>query len=219
MVVCVAGYFGWQFWKNHQQQQAEVAAALYDDLLEAATAAPSESLTEEKRKTARYLIDQLRTDHSTSFYTINAAMYGAKIAVEANELDKATELLQWALDHSHSNEIDKLLRLRLARVMNALMNYDQALTLSEYDGVDDFMPLFAAVRGDAHLGKDDITAAKAAYQLALINLLPSQNQQRILLEMKIADLTISGIEKPSAQNKSPSAEYEKSATNIKGDSE
>ena len=131
-------------------------------------------------------------------------MYGAKMAVEANELDRAAELLQWALDHSDSDEADNVLRLRLARVMNALMDYDQALVYSQYDAIDDFTPLFAVVRGDAYLGKGDTTAAKAAYQLALDNASPIQYQQhRQLVSMKIADLSISGsgTQEPSVQGK------------------
>ena len=209
IVIGIAGYFGWQFWQNYQQQQAESAAALYSDLLEAVTTAPGEPLTEEKRTTAHYLINQLKAGHSSSLYALNAAMYGAKIAVEANELDKAAELLQWALDQSDSDEADNVLRLRLARVMNALTDYDQALAYSQYDVTDDFMPLFAAVRGDAYLGKGDISAAKAAYQLALDKASPIQYQQhRQLVSMKIADLSTSGsgVEEPSAENKEPSAQ-------------
>ena len=203
VVACIAGYLGWQFWQNHQQQQAEAAAAIYNDLSAAVTVDPGKPLTDEKRKTANYLIDQLKTGHSHSFYSLSAAMYGAKIAVEANELDRAAELLQWALDHSDSSETKNVLRLRLARVMNALMDYDKALTHSQYDAVDDFTSLFAAVRGDAYLGKGDIPAAKAAYQLALDNSLPAQAQQQRLLRMKIADLSTSrsGAEELPAHNK------------------
>ena len=190
----IVGYLGWQFWQNYQQQQAEAAAAIYDDLLEAITVTPDKPLTEEKRTTANYLIDQLKADHSSSLYAINAAMYGAKIAVEADELEKAVELLQWALDNNDSNETEKVLRLRLARVMNALEDYDQALNYSQYDAIDEFTPLFAAVRGDAYLGKGDISAAKAAYQLALDNVFPTQNQQQQLLKMKMADLSTGSIE-------------------------
>ena len=110
-------------------------------------------LTEERRKTIDYLVDKLKTEHDDSFYSLGGAMYGAKIAVEENEPEKAAELLQWALDHSDSNETEKVLRLRLARVMNALKDYDEALKYSQYDDIDQFTSLFAAVRGDSYLGK------------------------------------------------------------------
>ena len=188
IVVCIASYFGWQFWKSHQQQQAEAAAVIYDDLLQAITSTPGQPLTEENRKTADYLIGQLKTEYGSSLYALSAAMYAAKIAVEVNELESAAENLKWALDQSHSSETDNILRLRLARVMTALQDYDQALTYSEYDTNDDFTSLFATVRGDAYLAKGDIQAARAAYQLALDNFPSPQQQQRQFLEMKIANL-------------------------------
>ena len=194
VVIGVGGYLGWQFWQNYQQQQVEAAAAIYDDLLEAITVTPDNPLTEERRKTIDYLVDKLKTEHDDSFYSLGGAMYAAKIAVEENEPEKAAELLQWALDHSDSNETEKVLRLRLARVMNALKDYDEALKYSQYDDIDQFTSLFAAVRGDSYLGKGDVSAAKAAYQLALDNVFPTQNQQRQLLNMKIADLSTGSVE-------------------------
>ena len=193
VVIGVGGYLGWQFWQNYQQQQAEAAAAIYNDLLEAITVTQDKPMTEERRKTVDYLVDKLKIEHSDSFYALGGAMYGAKIAVEADQLEKAADLLQWALDNSDSNETEKVLRLRLARIMNALKNYDEALKYSQYDDIDQFTALFAAARGDAHLGKVDISAAKAAYQLALDNVFPTQNQQQQLLTMKIADLSTGTI--------------------------
>ena len=189
IVIFIAVYAGWYFWQDYRQQQAESAAALYQELMEAVAVAPTGPFTEEQRKTAAYLIDQLQVNHGHSLYAVSASMHGAKMAVLADDLEQASVLLQWALDHSDSDETSYLLRLRLARLMNARKDYDQALTLSRYDAVDDqFTSLFAAVRGDAYLGRGELAAARAAYQLALDNLSPVQHQQQRLLTMKIADL-------------------------------
>lgn len=188
VIVFAAAYFGWQAWQNHQQAQAETASALYQDLLDAVTLSPGEVLTDEKRTTATYLIEQLKENHGDSLYAVYGVMFSAKMAVDKGELTHATDALNWVVEQTSDTEIQTLAQLRLARIKVAEAAYDDALSLASYDKSDDFSPLFAEVRGDALVGKQELAAARAAYEQALEKLSPQNNVRRNLLQMKLADL-------------------------------
>ena len=187
VVIVVAGYFGWQGWQDHQRNQAETASAVYQNLVEASLAEPA-ALSEEKRATATHLAQQLKNEHGSSLYAQNAALVMAKLAVESNELDKAAEELSWVLSQNPQQGVALITRLRLARVQAAQGNYDLALQTLEGVEAETFTAAYAEVRGDIYLAQNKTGEARAAYQLALDKLLPSQGGQRNLLQMKLDDL-------------------------------
>ncbi len=187
VVVAVGGYFGWQGWQGQQQQAAETASAIYQDVLTAVAVA---DMTDEQRATANHLSTQLKDQHSDSLYAHNAALLMAKLAVEAQQQDKAIEELQWLLEQQPAEEVALLTRLRLARVLADQQQYDQAL--SQLQGVEakSFSASYAEVRGDIYLAQGKLNEARAAYQLALQQLSEKQAGNRNLLEMKLADLQL-----------------------------
>jgi len=188
----VTAYFGFQWWQNHQQQQAEQASALYSDLLESIQADPlgAKVVSEENKKTAHYITKQLQTTYSGSLYAVNASLFAAKIAVEDGDLATAENALKWANDNS-SDAMKAIAALRLARLYVAQEKYDAALILVDSDAAA-LQSLNAELRGDILLAKKDISGARAAYQTALDTVGETASFRRQLLPIKLANLTGAG---------------------------
>ncbi len=188
VAVVVAGYFGYQGWQSNQQAQAEMASARYQDILEAVEVAPGQALSEEKRATVVHLSEGLKTDHASSLYASQAALFLAKLAVEQNDLDKAAAELQWVLAKDVDASVSKITRNRLARVLLAQEKYDEALQQVASTDAGSFTSLFAETRGDILLAQGDTKMARAAYELAQQNMGEADNARAALLAMKLDDL-------------------------------
>jgi predicted negative regulator of RcsB-dependent stress response len=113
----------------------------------------------------------------------------AEYDVGKNNLKPAAQNLQWAVSHSKQPALKSLFTLRLARVLIAQDQAQQALT--ELGGVpsSDYGALSAELRGDAllKLGKSD--EARSAYQQAMAKLDKDDAPARHALQMKLDNLT------------------------------
>lgn len=188
VAVVVAGYFGYQGWQTNQQAQAEMASAQYQDILEAVQVAPGQALSEEKRATVVHLSEGLKSDHGSSLYASQAALFLAKLAVEQNDLDRAAAELQWVLEQDVDSSISKITSNRLARVLLAQQKYDEALQQVSSDDAGSFASLFAETRGDILLAQGDVKMARAAYELAQQTMAEADSSRAALLSMKLDDL-------------------------------
>ncbi len=202
VAVVLIGYFGWQWWNKSQQEYAEKASSLYIELVDAVTIGEGQELSDEKLKTAQFLIDQLQSDYSKTLYAANASLLAAKLAVDKNDLAKAEEELKKALEQG-DEEIKTIAALRLARVYLAQEKYDDALQSASYDKDDTFTGLYAALRGDILVAKGDTAAAATAYRQALGALDIGNNIQRRLLEIKLSDLPNESVTEGSVSGDKP----------------
>ncbi|MAZ86484.1 MAG: hypothetical protein CL693_02475 [Cellvibrionaceae bacterium] len=213
VVLAVSGYLGWGFWQDKQQADAETASASYQTLMEAVVAEPGQLLSEEKTATANHLADELKAQHASSLYASQAALFKAKLAVEAGDLALAAAELNWIIERNVEPALTLLTRARLARVQLDLEQYDQALSTVADPNSGSFKAMFAEIRGDVFLAQEKTSEARAAYQLALDNLITEQMNRRPLLEIKINDLqTVStqvnlpAAEEPAADNNNEAGE-------------
>ncbi len=190
VVLAVGGYFGWESWQTSQQQQAEAASALYQDLLEAAIVEPGQSLDDAAEATANHLAATLKDSHSSSLYAAQAALILAKLSVDDGRLDEAAVELEWVLGQKPDLELRLLAQLRLARVAIAQQDYDKALSLlAAADGVElaSYSSSYAEVRGDVYILQGMTDQARNEYQSALAQLEASSSRRQIL-EMKLNDI-------------------------------
>lgn len=180
-------YFGYQWWENYQRQQAEQASALYAELQESIEVKQGETLSDDKRTTANYLIKQLQDEYATTQYAINANFIAAKIAVDADDLAAAVTPLSWVIDNGDSSA-KALAELRLARVYIALKQYDDALNQLTTEKADNYVSLVAELKGDAYMGLENWVAARTAYQEAIDSLGDTTSFRRRLLPIKLANV-------------------------------
>ena len=186
-MLAVGGVLGYQAWENHQKTTSEAAAALYDDLVDAALVqGPFETLDEEAIQTSRFLAGQLKDEHGGSSYAHMASMFLAKIAVEAGELETAVTELQWVLENGVDASLEPIVAMRLARVQNQLGSHQEALqTLVSVDP-GEHRPSWSEVRGDIYLAMGDEELARESYEDALNAL--ENPASRPILEMKLNDI-------------------------------
>lgn len=184
VLVVVGGYS----WKQRQQRDQETASMEYQNLIEAVRQLDQQP-TKEMTATAHHLADQLKTEFPKTAYAQFAALYKAKLAVQDNDLKQAEAELRWVLDHKPSPDVAALTQLRLARVLHAKKDDDAALALLDDKSAKGYAFAYVQLRGDIHLARGDVAAARADYERAQElerNMQTPLNDP--LLEIKLRDL-------------------------------
>lgn len=189
VLVTVGGYYAFVAWQNQQREQKEIASAKYEDLLAVVSVQPGEALADEERTTAIHLASELKEGDSESLYAHNAALFLARIAVNAGELDEAASELSWVLANKPDIATEQVARLRLARVLIAQEKYDEAEELLATP-VDAFKSEYSEASGDIAKARGDLDAARAAYEQALADTDPQQQERVMLLQLKRDDLKV-----------------------------
>ncbi len=183
-------YFGWQAWQGGQTRSAAAASAVYDQLSQLMVTQPGETVAEENREPAQALVTTLKTEHTDSVYALYGALFGARLAVEADDLAMAEEQLQWLLDNTRSGlfgstdpTLIKLAQLRLGRVLLAQGEADRALTVVSGVEPSALNAEFDELRGDIYLAQGQRDQALAAYEDAL-----AAATGNPILQMKLTEL-------------------------------
>jgi predicted negative regulator of RcsB-dependent stress response len=176
-------WFGWKWWQERGEREAQAAAAVYDTI--------GTTFDAGRDAEALALIETLRKEHGESPYVDAADLMAANVHVANNELDKAVERLQRVATSAKDEYLRPVARLRLARVQSAQGQYDAALATLGTDEMGQHEPARLEARGDVLLAQGNREAALAEYQAARM-LLPAAEQQEggvgELLDLKIADL-------------------------------
>jgi predicted negative regulator of RcsB-dependent stress response len=157
--------FGYQGWKDYNQGQAEGASQMYQRLLQVYSAP---TLSEEQQQIAAQLGQQLKSDYAGSTYAQFAALHLARIAVTSNNLAEAEAELRWVLGKADAgSDIALVAQLRLARVLAARGESEQALAILDEVTEGPYRASYAVARGDILLGMARPEEASAAFQNAL----------------------------------------------------
>ena len=159
IVAAAAALAGWQGWRWYQSSQATRAGALYDALGRAAQTNDAKAL----RDASGALIE----DYSGTLYAAMGALTAARFYFDRNELKEAKLQLQWAVEHSPSDDFRDLARLRLAALLLEEKAYDEALHQLDEKHAAAYDAQYAALKGDVLVAKKDAVQARAAYKLAL----------------------------------------------------
>lgn len=158
IAVGLAAIGGWRFWNSYQAGQAEQASAFFDKL--------SVALEDDDLATAAGQAEVLRQDYGDSAYAALASLLLAKQAVAGGDNATAAEELRWIVDNATQPELVSIARLRLARVLLAEQQPDQAR--AQLNQVDH--PAYRAeideLSGDIYLAAGQPEQARTAYQAA-----------------------------------------------------
>jgi len=179
VLIGVAVLYGGKMWFEQRNTHIEIASAEYEAMIQ--------DLNQDKNNEAADRGAAILGQYADTAYGELTALAMAKIKVDENDLVAAKSHLQWALDNAKQEEIKRIARLRLARVLNAEGKYDEALQLLSVTKVDKFAAAYDELKGDIYVAKGDNKQARNHYDLALQSLEPTSRARRYI-EMKLDDL-------------------------------
>ena len=158
IVAAIVAYAGWQGWKWWGNRQAEDAAAMYKPVADAVKTSDAKKIND----AAQPLIAK----HPGSFYASESALYAAKAAFDAGNLDESRKQLEWVMSHG-VDEHRGVALTRLAGVLFEQKKYDEALKVLDGNKDEAFAASVADVRGDIMLAQGRLDEARAAYKSAV----------------------------------------------------
>lgn len=134
--------------------------------------------------------EKLRTQFASSPYAVLSALSESAATLEAGGDSKsALKTLEWAKSQAELPELRDLAALRLARVQLDEGQPDAALKTVDAVNANGFAAQAAEIRGDVLLAQGKVSAARAAYELALVDMEASSGRRR-MVEMKRDDLPV-----------------------------
>lgn len=183
LAVGLAVMAGWNAWQNGQQHKAEEASSMYQQLLKAVDA----KQTEPGIKLSERIIEQ----YQGTAYATYAALFAARLKVEANDLAGAKKALSELLAASKDPNIKHIARLRLAQVQLALGEIDLALQLLEPlkpAEMGKYEARYEELKGDLYAAHQRSSEAVTAYQRA-----KEAGETAPLLDIKINHLAVAPV--------------------------
>jgi len=179
ILIGVAVLYGGKTWLDQRHSHVETASMEYEAMMQ--------DLNQDKKDQAAERGASILGQYSDTPYAELASLTLAKIKVDENDLVAAKANLRWAMDNAKQDEIKLIARLRLARVLNAEGNHDEAMKLIDIPNTGKFAASYAELKGDIYVAKGNNSEARTAYNLALQSLDPG-SRDRHYLEMKLDDL-------------------------------
>jgi len=202
--------FAYQTWKGSVESKQQNASDLYQAMLQRVSSADA-SPSQQQQGIA--LAEQLKSDFSGTTYAQFAALHLARIAVAENDLAAAEEQLRWVLgEASKGSDTAQLAQLRLARVLAASGDSDQALAILDSQEQGTYQASYAIARGDILLSQGKAEDARLSYAEALslaavspgqINLATLQQKLQALSPVPARELAIPEVETPEAAELEP----------------
>lgn len=162
IAVTVGGVLSWNAYQDHQVNQAEIASAYFQQLM---NSSPAGQLSDTEIAEIRYNSKLLKAEFGSSSYAQFAALMLARVEVQDGDLPAAAAELQWVLTQQGDAEVNALATIRLAKVLSAQDQHSEALALL-VDGDDAWQLGRLETRGDVLVAQGDLDAAREAYSAA-----------------------------------------------------
>ncbi len=154
VVVGLGGLFGWRYYQDSVTSAQEAASEQYTKVIETIATKGTDASGD-----VQAFIDGSKDTE----YNVLASLQLAKAQVEAGELEKALEQLQWAQSNTKDAAIAPLVTYRIARLMTATGNNDGAVAELAKITDDAWAGRVAELRGDIAIREGDRDAAYTAY--------------------------------------------------------
>lgn len=187
VLAAYAAYNGWQYWQNRQAVQA---AALFDELEQAARADDVERV--------RRVWTDLQAQAGRTTQAQHGALLAARVFADAEQSAEARAALQFVIDRARDDALAAVARLRLAGIELDAGQAEAALKLLEADVPAALRPWRADRRGDVlqRLGRTD--EAREAYREAWRGM-DSAVAYRGIVEAKLNALGVDPGAEPEAK--------------------
>jgi len=156
IVIGLGSVFGLNYWKTQQQQKRFDMANQYKSFGEVIELAELDE--------AKKILAEMEAKSDNSFYVIEAHLLLAKEFIKKDDLESAVKQLEAVIAKKTDQLTSEMIKLRLARVYNAMQKYDQALALVSAVSSPSFLSSAKEIEGDAYFAQGDLDKAKLAYQ-------------------------------------------------------
>jgi len=111
--------------------------------------------------------DLIRNDFSDTPYAALVSMSQAKYEYERGDIESALMHLRWASDNATETDVQHVAKLRLARILIAQKQYDEAEVILLASHPAGFDAGYEELKGDLYLAKGEIAQARVAYDKAI----------------------------------------------------
>ena len=180
VVLGLAGIVGFNFWQGYQQDQGESASVLFDTVRLGETTEAASAL------------QSLQSDYTETTYASLAALSMAARHVQEGDLEAASGALRWAMEKGSDDAISGIARARLASVLIASGNAQEALDLVAGQSGGNFESRYRELEGDAYSLRGesgDREKALAAWEASLAAADGSASPPE-LIQLKIDNLGV-----------------------------
>lgn len=182
--LALAGVFGWQTWQQRQNDAGNAASLVYQELLDSVVT--EKKLNETEVASVAHVVDQIQSDFESSVYAQYAGLLMAKTYVDQDELAEARKELEKVLELGPQKDLQPLVHLRLAQVVFAQGEAEQALKMISNVETGAFSASYAELKGDIQFDLGDLGAAQEAYEKAQ----QSADDDNQLLQLKLANVAM-----------------------------
>lgn len=179
-VIAVAAVVGWQQWGAFQERAAESASIAYLQLLDARETGADPETVERRGRV-------VMEDHGGSAYAPMAGLQLAEYHAERDALEASASALRWVVDNGEDQAFRHVARLRLAQVLVASENFDQALQVLDVESTGAYRSQYLERRGDVYAAMGEHDNARDAYDQALAEQSVT-GTRRSLIQLKRNDL-------------------------------
>lgn len=171
--------FGWRSWQERQERILEHASMRYEQLITNVVNSNTDAVQVQAMR--------LMKRYPNTPYAQLAALQLARQDVYENKLSDAEKQLRWVMKHGNNPALRQVARIRVARVLIAENQAQQALDL--LNSVDDkaYEAEIWEVKGDAYKALGNTAQAQTAYQNA-INAFHDIALLQPTVQMKIDDM-------------------------------
>lgn len=167
LLLAFAGIFGFRYWQQYQFDQNLNAARQYTILQSQLTTLAD--ATGETAESARIAVEQalksLQQDYGKNLYADLASLQVADQHIKAGELEAADAQYDFIINNNDQPQLANLAKLRKARVLIDLEQYDTAIQLLDsIKPATQYAALINRAKGEAYYAKGDRDQALAAFE-------------------------------------------------------
>ncbi len=183
IVIGVSGFFGYNWWQDSVRLKQEGASNAYAAFIEINAKENADQFIEAANK--------VKQEHKDTGYALLASLHLAKQFVLKDDFAGAEKELRWATEQTAGSDLQAIMKVRLARVLNAQEKYQDAAGLLQGITGEAYKGLIQQVLGDTYLLMGEAEKARTAYLIAKesTDSYIAKNE----LEMLVNDLATSDI--------------------------
>lgn len=179
VVVVLASYAAFSYWKDYQRKQAVEASTLYAEVLK--------QVASNDPKRINDAVAALVEKYSNTAYAPRAQLLAVQTNMQVKDLARAKSQLEWVIAHASEAGLQDTARLKLASILLDEKNYTEAMKLLEVTHPEAFVGLFSDLKGDVLAAQGKTEEARTAYKLAFEKT-DSKSAYRSLIQLKLDGL-------------------------------